>query len=365
MKAGYKKGFFLESGDGNYKTLFNIRGQFRASVEDVDDEDTVTTFEFARLRLQWKGHAFRPWMKYKLQLDIKEDSFNVRDAVFDFAYNPMIVPRAGQYKVPFNREQQNSSSALQFVDRSELDRFFNFGRDIGFGLHGKIQKMFSYQLGVFQGEGRNSAEGDNNAEDSDLMWAGRIMFSPLGKDLKIKQNFVKEPTIQIGAAILGLETDIVGTGREALSDEPDNRLSERVRGVDFADLGATDMQTIAFALDAAFLHPRANLEGSYIGADFDAGGVNADAYDQGFRVQGGVFLIPKVLEVAGRYAYIDFDDAVGDLDSRWEVTPGINYYINQSHRWKLQADYSFIQEEDIDGLETDENRFRVQLQAYF
>ncbi|NIT13472.1 MAG: hypothetical protein GTN99_04275, partial [Candidatus Dadabacteria bacterium] len=202
MKAGYKKGFFMESADGNFKTTFNIRGQFRAQYLDPeDDADENLEFDLARVRLQWKGNAFRPWFKYKLQLDVREDSFNLRDLVFDFAYNKQFVPRVGQYKVPFNREQLTSSSALQFVDRSILDRNFAFGRDVGVGLHGKIQKMFFYELGIFQGEGRNSDEGDENGLDTGVLWSGRIMFSPLGKDLKPKHNFVKEPTIQIGAAI--------------------------------------------------------------------------------------------------------------------------------------------------------------------
>jgi hypothetical protein len=367
IKAGYKKGFFLESADGKFKTTMNIRGQFRTTVLDVDNENTVTDFDLARVRLQWKGHTFAPWFKYKLQIDIKESSFNLRDLVFDFAYNKQIVPRVGQYKVPFNREQLTSSSALQFVDRSIVDRFFAFGRDVGFGVHGNIQNMFWYEAGMYQGEGRNSDEGDNNAEDSDFLWAGRILFSPLGKTVKHKQNFVKEPTIQIGAGIAGIDTKIVGKGGSALSDETDMRLLS-IRGGNFADLEATDLRMIAWAVDLALLHPRANLEAAYIGADFDPDGISGDAYDQGFRVQGGIFLIPKVLEVAGRYAYIDFDDSVGDgddMDTMWEVTPAISYYINKSHRWKVQADYSFIREEDIDGVEVDENRFRVQLQAYF
>ncbi len=366
MKAGYKKGFFMQSADGNFKTTFNIRGQFRAIYLDPeDDADETLEFDLSRVRLQWKGNAFRPWFKYKLQLDVREDSFNLRDLVFDFAYNPQIVPRVGQYKVPFNREQLTSSSALQFVDRSIVDRNFAFGRDVGFGLHGKIQKMFFYELGVFQGEGRNSDEGDENGLDTGLLWSGRIMFSPLGKDLKPKHNFVKEPTIQIGAAIAGIESEITGdNGNSSLFDETDNR-NFRARGADFAALGATDLQLITYAFDIALLHPRANFEASYVGADYDPTGISGDAYDQGFRVQAGVFLIPKLLEVAARYAYVDFDDAVGSDDSAWEITPAISYYLGKSHRWKIQADYSYIEEEDIDGFTEEENRFRLQLQAYF
>jgi len=46
-------------------------------------------------------------------------------------------------------------------------------------------------------------------------------------------------------------------------------------------------------------------------------------YDQGFRVQGGLFLLPDTLELTARYAYIDYDDGpeiTGDVRyTSWEI----------------------------------------------
>lgn len=365
IRAGYKKGFFMESADGNFKTRFRTVGQFLMQVEDEDGGDTVTEFDIQRLRLIWDGNAFAPWFKYKVQLDIREDSINLRDLIFDFAYNPLFVPRVGQYKVPFNKEQLVSAFAQQTVNRSILDRQFSPQRDTGISIHGKHGGYFWYHVGVFQGEGRNSDEGDENAADSNILWAGRVMFNPLGTGVKHQQNFVKQTTIQLGAAIMGLDSDIVGEGNTALADETDSR-NFRSRGGDFAAIGATDMQMLSWAFDVSLMHPRGNIEASYIGADYDPSGTSqGSVYDQGFRVQAGVFLIPKVLEVAARYAYVDLDDDLGDTDSIWEITPAVSYFLGQSHRWKVVADYSFIQEEGVDGTEEDTNRFRLQLQAYF
>jgi len=36
ISAGYKKGFFIESSDGNYKLKIKLRGQFQFSVNDTD-----------------------------------------------------------------------------------------------------------------------------------------------------------------------------------------------------------------------------------------------------------------------------------------------------------------------------------------
>ena len=62
-------------------------------------------------------------------------------------------------------------------------------------------------------------------------------------------------------------------------------------------------------------------------------------YDQGFRIQGGLFLLPDTLELTARYAYIDYDDGsgiTGDVrDTSWQIAPAINYYISHDHRWKV------------------------------
>lgn len=78
-----------------------------------------------------------------------------------------------------------------------------------------------------------------------------------------------------------------------------------------------------------------------------------------------MFLIPEFIEVAGRYALIDFDDDIAGRDLRYEITPGVSFYFSKSHKLKLQFSYSFIRDEDTDGEESDQNVFRTQLQAFF
>jgi hypothetical protein len=83
--------------------------------------------------------------------------------------------------------------------------------------------------------------------------------------------------------------------------------------------------------------------------------------------------MPKVIELAGRFAYIDYDTNSGVVppgvsvsSTQWALTPGLNYYISHDHRWKVQVDYSFIRNEFTeDAPDVDENIFRAQVQAYF
>lgn len=348
-----KRDLTISTTDGNYKLRTRLRGQFLALYSDPDGGDENLQFRIRRLRVTWDGNAFVPWFKYKIQVDMNDD-FELKDMIFDFAYNKMFVPRVGQYKVPFNREVQNSSSELQLVGRSIVNDAFEWDRDIGFGLHGSDGKYWKYELMLSGGEGPNNRDTD----DTGVLWSGRVQFDPLGAaGDDVAPNMADKPSLLIGAAIAGL--DIADIGTEA-NEFP---LQDR-----FADLGISEGRVTAFTADASFRTSRFNIEGEYngrwIGDDDPA--LSDGVYDQGFRVQGGAFIIPDTLEVAGRWAYVDFDDDSPDgLDSTWAITPGINYYLSKDHRWKFQVDYSFIREEGIDGIEEDENLIQAQLQAYF
>jgi TolA-binding protein len=76
FEAGYKKGFFLKSKDGNFSMRMRLRTQFQFSVNDTDEEDTATDFNIRRFRIKWDGHAFRPWFHYVAQ--ISADNYGTR-----------------------------------------------------------------------------------------------------------------------------------------------------------------------------------------------------------------------------------------------------------------------------------------------
>lgn len=392
IKGKLKKGSGLtwKSDDGAYEMRFRLRGLFRATMTDADDEAKTTEWDIPSVRLVWDGNAVVPWFKYKLQIDASDSDVELRDLKFQVAYNKLLSPVFGQYKVPFNREEGSLSSALQFVDRSIVNQF-TFGRDRGIGLTGKSRKMLGYHIGAFQGEGRNAEEGDQNEKDSNFLWTGRVMVNPFGTGLKLKPNFAKEMGLQLGLGFAYLDTDIRyndvpvtnpdGTfeldpnGKKVTErkivgafDETDSSIFDK-RSRDFTN--ATAVTMTAWTADISFVHPMGNLEAEYVGMWVDPSGddmTEDKTYDYGFRVQGGFFIVPKTLEVGARYAMLEYDDDLalgGDANSSTEWTGGVSYYLSKDHRLKFQADFSRITDEDSDGVEVDESRFRAQLQAYF
>ncbi len=373
FKAQYKKGLTFQAGD-KFKMKFRIRGQFQASVTESDDRNTATNFSVARLRMKWDGYAFRPWFLYTVQLGAR-NNVDLRDLYFTVAYNKSIMPRVGQNKVPFSRDALNSSGALQFITRSIVDAEFAYGRDRGMSMYGVLGKNnnFSYGAGVYNGDGRNGTSTDSN-----LLYAGRVQFGIGGKESKFKganssfptsgpykliPNFAKSPTFVLGLAMAGIP------GLNINRKTPDGSIDDRME-----ELGITVADVVSITGDVNFKTPLFNVQGSYLGRwiNPDQGGSDT-AYDQGFNIQSGIFLLPKTVEVAGRFSYIDYDNNAGVVppgtsvqDSSWAITPGINYYISHDHRWKVQLQYSYLSQAFTEGESAiNSNIVSAQLQAYF
>ena len=353
VKTQKGTGLTFQTADKNYKLRMRLRGQFLANYINPDgDDDEGLGFRVRRLRVTWNGNAFARWMKYKVQYDFSRDG-ELKDMKLSFAKNRAFIPTVGQYKVPFNRERLNSSSALQLVDRSIVSDYFEYDRDIGAGVYGLLSGgMIRYDLGIFQGQGTNV---ENDKDNTGMLWAGRVQVAVLsGKAKSARENFAKKPMLTVGVAIAGIEVE-GGSKDSNIGIHEDER-----------DLSAGGKVT-SFSADVNYRDPRFSLTGEYIGrwANPDAAGVET-AYDHGFRVQGGFFVIPKKVEFASRYARVALDDdAENGLDNVWTFTQGLNYYLSGNHKWKIQLDYTFQREEETGGAESDESMVRAQVQVYF
>ena len=356
MKVKTKKGSGLtfQTVDKDYKLRMRFFGQFLANYTDPDADKESFGFSVRNLWVIWDGNAFAPWMKYTVQYDLSGGGA-LKDMRLSFAKNKAFVPTLGQYKVPFSREFLTSITALQLVGTSIIDDYFRYGRDIGGGVYGFLgDGMIRYDAGVFQGEGANQK---NDKGDTGMLWAARVQASLMGGNAKkVKENFAKRPTLMVAAAVAGIDVE----------DGNDGNV-----GIPSGERALESGRVTSFAADINYRDPRFNLTGEYIGrwVNPDDAGVGT-AYDSGFRVQGGFFLLPKRVELASRYAMVMFDDGAdvlggNDLDNVWTFTQGLNYYLSGNHRWKVQLDYTFQREEYLTGVESDESMVRAQVQTYF
>lgn len=375
--AKYDNGFTFESTDKEgypFKMKFSILAQIQGSVTDTDTKDVATNFRLRRLELKWSGIAFAPWFYYTFMIDPASSSL-LKDMYFTAQYQNPIGARLGQWKVPFQKEELNSSAALQFVERSIVNAEFTLEREPGLALQGALgpHNNFSYGAGVFNGDGINGSSVDSN-----MLYVGRIQLGLGGDDDKfdangtyataksynLVPNFAKNPTFVIGAAASALP------GLDCSVKTPNGNVCNRITALNFGN----DVDFTQIEGDAMFKMQWFNVEAEYDGRWLNSSGAGlGTAYDQGFRAQAGVFLVPKTFELAGRYALIDYDTAsdvvpadTSEPDKTWEVTPGLNYYLSHDHRWKIQVTYTFQRQEFTEGApDIDSNIFRAQVQANF
>ena len=205
------KGITFQPKNKLYKMTMRFRMQNLLSLDfDRNFSLNETEARVKRLRLRFDGYIFSPKLLYSIQLGftpydaqtLPNGNMNiVRDAMIYYMPNATWNIGFGQTKIKANRARINSSSALQFVDRSIVNSEFNPDRD--FGFFGEFHKAIwgDFNLGakgsVTLGEGRNWSTGKNTG----FAYTGRIELYPFGRFKSLgdvaEGDFEREQTVKI------------------------------------------------------------------------------------------------------------------------------------------------------------------------
>ena len=185
------KGVTLQSKDNKYKLTMRLRMQSLVGLT-LDNNFAINKTEacIKRLHMRFDGHVFTPKVAYSIQLgytpydakELPDGSINIiRDAMLYYVPSSAFNIGIGQTKLRGSRANINSSSALQFVNRSIVNSEFSIDRDFGLfaEFHNKIGKQFHYAIkgSITTGDGRNFAVSQN----SGLAYTARLELYPLGK----------------------------------------------------------------------------------------------------------------------------------------------------------------------------------------
>ena len=306
---------------------------------------TQTDARVKRLRLRFDGYVYTPKLVYSIQLGftghdaepLPNGNMNiVRDAIVYYVPSPKWNIGFGQTKIKANRARINSSSALQFVDRSIVNSEFNLDRDFGFFGEYNLDRTEGFDLAfkgsVTLGEGRNWGSADNGG----LAYTGRLELYPLGhfsaKGDVIEGDFAgeKRPKILLAGAYAYNHKASRLSGQRG-NVMPDN--STRNIGSYFVDF---ILKYRGFAFYTDFMgrtcaDPRFGAENS----DFVYTGC-------GLNVQTS-YLFDKKWEIALRNSTLFPEREIHPLTGykrRNQSTLGITRYII-GHSLKVQADFSY------------------------
>jgi len=335
---GYKKGFYIKTDDGKFLLNIGAVTQFRWSYYSPDLFDDTSEFKIPLLRPMLFGHIWDPNLQFKFVWETR-DELELKDGYFDYVAYKFASIRGGQYYVPFNREQLTEPFDLQFVDYSIVNDYFTYDRDLGIEFHKQFAgDKFEYAFGIFNGNGPNTWENDNNK----YMYAFRFGVYPNGY-VKYVQSSLEDPDDLIwgfGAALN------YNTYTEWQNESP------------------FDTEAFSATGDITLRYRGLSFETAYIFRNIEPKDIDMANFDStGFVVQAGYLFVPEKFEIALRFAVVDPNKDIEDWRNK-EFTAGWNYYFRM-HYLKFQMDYSRLLTEEPGISDVKDDRIRAQFQYRF
>ncbi len=177
------------------KPYFSV-GFLQQTVADFQIERHLAGqngFSIANFRLKIFGE-FDGGFGYYLQTNfVKQPA--MLDARIYYRFSPALRINAGLYKAPFSGEYLISAASIDFVNRSRAVTALVPGRQIGIMVDGQLEKKtFTYQLGIFNGNGSRA----NGNENNNFMYVGRLLFE---KSIPLNSEENLQVKIGVNAAV--------------------------------------------------------------------------------------------------------------------------------------------------------------------
>jgi phosphate-selective porin OprO and OprP len=289
-------------------------------------------FRLRRARINLTGE-FAEQFDFKIEGDFEQSDgtspsnrvdFSATDIFVNWHQFPAAQIKIGQWKAPFGLEQTTPDTALYIIERSLPTGAITPERQIGVQLWGKPlasvwpdqKDLLTYYAGIFNGNGRNINNNDNN----NFMYVGRL------ESTLFKSKLWGESYLKLGADVLNSRDD-KGTNISPslnLLVNDDGSLSPFV-------LPGADERT-AWSVDAWLKLGPFDLIGEYLQEHVHGRTVNGvpPGFDpfttNGYYITAGYFLIPKKLQLAMRWE--DLNPGQKGDDGIRSITGGLNYYIH-------------------------------------
>lgn len=330
----------------NFEMKLSNRVQLRFTSEDLDTGSATSaperdSFRIRRAKTKFEGWVYTKDLTYDLQVNWPDTANPLEDVMINYDFTKgkkSFMLKAGQFKVPFGRQELTSSGSQQFVDRATVSTTFARGRDIGIQLWGTPNDgKLDWRVGLFNGNGRTTSRNDN----SDLQLNARLQWSPFG-DTKYS------------------ESDFEGTDKFLFSIAANYEANVREVAAAGSTVAHQNDQTI-YGYDVVAKYKGFSFMFEMFERENDRNKGVSDFDDEGYILQAGYFVIPQRFEIAVRLS--EFDPNVDrDNNKRTEDGIALNYFFNK-HPHKLQLDYRQI--EDEARANSDDKEIRIQYQLIF
>ena len=389
----YKKGIQIKAYKDSTRTQqifllkpeFRFQTRFESSGNPEGGEKWDANFMIRRARLKFSGFLYSPDVMYKVELSLSSNDLKstadfkeaggstkvILDAVLMWRFyknksgKQSLTLRAGQTKLPGNRQRLVSSQALQLVDRSQVNSIFNLDRDIGVHLHGQFQAGSVVIRPIFafsKGEGRNIIANNMGG----FSYTGKLEFLPLGlftnKGDYFEADLEREEKPKLSLAASATYNEGAARDRQTgnfLIDTAGEYMANNLLTV----LGDAMFKYKGFSLLVEGAYKRVLLKSGQSLSVTDSTLISASGktYQTGWGIsaQAG-YLFKHNIELAARYTRVvpDWSKSFTGLD---EYTIGLSKYVI-GHKLKVQTDVTLVDKFDTSDYSM---RYRLQVEVAF
>lgn len=316
--------------------------------------------EFRRIRPTIRGELGEH-VSFKLMSNFSKGYHELQDAYLTYTFNDAFAISGGKMKVPMGLELLQSSSDMQFINRSLVSELLP-GREYGFMADGKLgDGRWEYAAGIFT----NVAE-DEVTDDEDWYnqtFAARIMYSPVEKlqfgiaaDFGSRDGSLYRPRLIVpesagGGAALSHLANIY-------SDGDVWRITPQLHWYEGPFQLMTEYAHISQGLTNAATgeQGRVDMFGGHISLGYFLTGEDA-TYNhpvplRDFNPLGNGW---GAWELTGRIAYLDTSDAAdsgfvnraASADGIVAGTAGVNWHLNAYAKLLLNYEYAYFTSADM------------------
>jgi len=334
------RGVVFRTPDDLFEASLGFNLQVRYTHFDFDAASTsIDTNEFRvrRFKLYMNGFAFDPRLTWRFQADFAAPSARIfDDGWLNWKFSDAASVQFGQYKTPFSRQELYNDGVLQFPERSLATDAFKPSRDIGVMGAGSVGKgVFAYQAGVFGGSGQNTLR-----TDSHVMPVARLLWNAIGTmgnsemDLQDHQT----PALSVGVdGFLNTLHETTATSFDALPLNYTGPAGWLGRNIGQFETGE-QIDVKSWEFEAQLKWRGLSMQGEYFQGRAEGDTSGARVYAYGWYAQAGYFILPKKLDIAARYSFVDYNRSLSN-DGVSVINTAATWYF-RANNLKLVIDYS-------------------------
>ena len=342
------QGMTFTSPDEQFQLIVGGQMQMRYTFFEKDGVGVGNSSEWKlpRIKTIFRGYAFTKDLTYlitpnwaNLNTKIAGGASDTSKVLEETYLNYRIVDeaqiRVGQDKIYYSRNWLNPSSQQQFVDTAFVTDAFRPGYDIGLGVNGSALKgMLTYGAQWMGGKGQNTTSTNNNNS-----YDVRIAVNPLGemKYTEADIDMSSKPLLGIGGTYYYNTLKKTAAGTFESNNLNYANSSTGWLGKNAASYNASENVNVStFETDMAFKWQGLSLQGEYFWGEGVGQTTQKTVVANGFYAQAGYMVLPKTVELAVRYAWMDYNKSLTN-SLKSEVQGAISWYV-KGHNLKLQAD---------------------------